>query len=146
MPEPFKLRITRTLSEADNDEGVDVSRFKPGYVYLVGTTVATYLLAIDAAIPAAGDEPALMLPAEAQLFGPPPIADRRVRPRAETRERRQSSMRTPLLRPPAAGGGTGNPAEPAPAGLDRARHACGVERSPSGSRHAQPRPGHIDSR
>lgn len=105
MPEPFKLRITRTLSDADNDDGVDVSRFKPGYVYLVGTTVATYLLAIDAAIPAAGDEPALMLPAEAQLFGPPPIADRRIRPRAETRERRQSSMRTPLLgrRPRAEG-------------------------------------------
>lgn len=96
MPEPFKLRITRTLSEAENDDGVDVSRFKPGYVYLVGTTVASYLLAIDAAVPVADDEPALMLPAEAHLFGPPPIAERRIRPRAQPTERRHSSMRTGL--------------------------------------------------
>jgi hypothetical protein len=94
MAGPFRLRITRTLSEADEEDGVDLGRFKPGYVYVVGPTVAAYLLAIDAAVPDdSGEEPALMLPAEHHLFGPPPIPERRLRPRAKSRERRHSSMR-----------------------------------------------------
>lgn len=97
MAESLRLRITRTLSEADEEDGVDLGRFKPGYVYVVGPTVATYLLAIDAAVPAESDgEPALMLPAESHLFGPPPISERRLRPRAKSRERRHSLMRAGL--------------------------------------------------
>lgn len=45
----MRLRITRQLSGVL--DGVDLSRYRQGFVYDVGTTFAGYLLAMDAAVP-----------------------------------------------------------------------------------------------
>jgi hypothetical protein len=66
----MRLRITRQLCESI--DGIQFSAFRPGYVYEVGTTIANYLLASDAAEPVEGDEPYLILPPERHLFYPTP--------------------------------------------------------------------------
>jgi len=72
MPPPaqMRLRITRQLSESI--DGIQFSAFRAGYVYEVGSTIANYLLASDAAEPAEDNEPYLILPPEKHLFYPTP--------------------------------------------------------------------------
>jgi hypothetical protein len=66
----MRLRITRQLHESI--DGIQLSAFRPGYVYNVGTTVGNYLLAVRAAEPVADDHPFLVLPPERLLFYPRP--------------------------------------------------------------------------
>ena len=72
MPPPasMRLRITKQLHESI--DGIQLSAFRPGYVYDVGTTVGNYLLAVRAAEPVADDHPFLILPPERHLFYPQP--------------------------------------------------------------------------
>jgi hypothetical protein len=72
MPPPaqMRLRITRQLCESI--DGIQFSAFRSGYVYEVGTTIANYLLATEAAEPVEDDEPYLILPPEKHLFYPTP--------------------------------------------------------------------------
>jgi hypothetical protein len=76
----MRLRITRQLRESI--DGIQFSAFRSGYVYEVGTTVASYLLASGAAEPVDDDEPYLILPPEKHLFYPTPTrsAARRHKP------------------------------------------------------------------
>jgi len=66
----MRLRITRQLHESI--DGIQLSAFRPGYVYDVGTMVGNYLLAVRAAEPVADDHPFLVLPPEKHLFYPLP--------------------------------------------------------------------------
>ena len=91
----MKVRITRKLS--GSVDGIDLGRYRPGFAYEVGPVVGTYLLAIHAAIPAEDHTPALRLPPGAYLFGPPPIADRRARPRKHATDRRQRAALAGLV-------------------------------------------------
>jgi hypothetical protein len=80
-----RLRITQRLT--GNIDGVRLDHFEPHYVYDVGVLVGCYLLAIGAAEPVDDEGPALVLPIEQQLFGPPPL-------RVESR--RRTSRPTPV--------------------------------------------------
>ena len=64
----LRLRITRALS--GSIDGIQLDQFRPGYVYAVGTSIGSYLLAIAAAEPVADDTVPVVLPPEKQLFGP----------------------------------------------------------------------------
>lgn len=64
----MRLRITRQLYESI--DGIQFSWFRPGYVYQVGTTIGSYLLAVCAAELAEEDEPYIVLAPENQLFHP----------------------------------------------------------------------------
>jgi CheY-like chemotaxis protein len=55
-----RVRITKNLRGAV--DGIDLAKFLEGLTYDVGTTLANYLLAQGWAIPAAGEEPAVVLP------------------------------------------------------------------------------------
>ena len=66
----MRLRITRHVLESI--DGIQLSAFRPGYVYEVGTIVGNYLLAVRAAEPVADDHPYLILPPERHLFYPQP--------------------------------------------------------------------------
>lgn len=70
MPPPahMRLRITRQLYESI--DGIQFSVFRCGYVYEVGTTIASYLLAVGAAEPVESDAPYVILPPERQFFHP----------------------------------------------------------------------------
>lgn len=47
-----------------------MDQFRPGYVYALGTSLGSYLLAIAAAEPVDDDLAPVILPPEQQLFGP----------------------------------------------------------------------------
>ena len=64
----LRLRITRELS--GSIDGIQLERFRAGFVYAVGTSLGSYLLAIGAAEPVPDDEASLTLAPEQQLFGP----------------------------------------------------------------------------
>ena len=51
----IRLFITRQLCESI--DGIQLSSFRPGYVYQVGPTIGNYLLAVEAAEPADDDNP-----------------------------------------------------------------------------------------
>lgn len=68
-----RLRVTRKLS--GSVDGIQLDRFSPGYVYLVGTTMGNYLMAIGAGVPVSEDTPALRLPPDNVMFGPQPIPE-----------------------------------------------------------------------
>jgi hypothetical protein len=72
MPPPAQMRLRITRQLRDSIDGIQLSVFRPGYVYQVGTTIANYLLAIRAAEPVADDHPYLILPPEKHLFYPGP--------------------------------------------------------------------------
>src|ERR1700756_2390364 len=76
MPPPaqMRLRITRQLCESI--DGIQLSTFRCGYVYDVGTTIGNYLLAIGAAEVVADDHPYIVLPPEMHLFYPAPPMER----------------------------------------------------------------------
>jgi hypothetical protein len=77
-----RVRITQRLS--GSIDGIQLDQFTPGYVYDVGTSLGSYLLAIDAVEPVADDTPALILPLGQRLFGPPPVRLPPLRGAAET--------------------------------------------------------------
>ena len=56
----MRVRITRALT--GDVDGIDLSKFVEGLCYDVGTTLANYLLAQGWAEPAAGDQPAAVIP------------------------------------------------------------------------------------
>ena len=62
MPPPAQMRLRITRQLHDSIDGIQLSVFRPGYVYQVGTTIANYLLAVRAAEPVADDHPYLVLP------------------------------------------------------------------------------------
>lgn len=62
----MRLRVTRELD--GSVDGIQLSQFRPGYLYDVGTSLACYLLAIGAAEPLADERPALVVPLENQLL------------------------------------------------------------------------------
>ena len=64
----MRLRITRQLCECI--DGIQLSAFRRGYVYEVGTTIGSYLLAVGAAEPIDEDHPYIVLPPEKRLFYP----------------------------------------------------------------------------
>jgi hypothetical protein len=64
----LRLRITKTLS--GSIDGIQLGRFKAGYVYYVGPTLGTYLLSLGAAEPVADDTPASILAPDQLMFGP----------------------------------------------------------------------------
>ena len=72
MPPPAQMRLRITRQLHDSIDGIQLSVFRPGYVYQVGTTIANYLLAVRAAEPVADDHPYLVLPPEKHLFYPGP--------------------------------------------------------------------------
>ena len=74
----MRLRITERLT--GNIDGIKLDHFEPRYVYEVGVLVGCYLLAVGAAEPVDDETPALVLPLNQQLFGPPPV-------RVETRRK-----------------------------------------------------------
>src|SRR4029434_7384555 len=92
MPPPaqMRLRITRQLPESI--DGIQFAAFRPGYVYEVGTTIANYLLASEAAEPVGDDQPYLILPPEKHLFYPTPTLSEPLRPK---------SVRRPVVTVPA---------------------------------------------
>ena len=56
----MRLRITRKLS--GSIDGIQLSHFEPGTLYEVGTSLASYLLALGAAEPVNDEAPARILP------------------------------------------------------------------------------------
>ena len=64
----LRLRILKPLT--GSIDGIQLGRFRAGSVYELGSTIASYLLAIGAAEPAPDDAPATLLPPDQQLFGP----------------------------------------------------------------------------
>jgi len=64
----MRIRITKALQ--GNVDGIDLSRFAPGFIYDVGTSLGSYLLCERWAEPVADDSPALVLPLEQQFFHP----------------------------------------------------------------------------
>jgi hypothetical protein len=64
----LRLRITKTLS--GSIDGIQLGRFKAGYVYYVGPTLGTYLLSLGAAETVADDIPASILAPDQLMFGP----------------------------------------------------------------------------
>jgi len=56
----MRIRVTEKLTgEVD---GIALARFTPGYVYDVGVSLGSYLLAMGAVEPVADDTPALVWP------------------------------------------------------------------------------------
>jgi two-component system response regulator MprA len=55
-----QVRITKSLS--GSVDGIDLSKYLEGLTYEVGTTLGNYLLAQGWAVPAAGNQPAAILP------------------------------------------------------------------------------------
>lgn len=55
-----RLKITRRLS--GSIDGLQLSRFAPGEVYDVGTSLGSYLLAVGAAEPVLDETPARIVP------------------------------------------------------------------------------------
>ena len=64
------LRILVTQRLAGSIDGIHLDRFVPGYVYEVGATIGSYLLAVGAARPVDDDIPETVPTPERQLFGP----------------------------------------------------------------------------
>jgi hypothetical protein len=64
----LRLRVTKTLF--GSIDGIQLGRFKAGYVYFVGPTLATYLLSLGAAEIVADDIPASILAPDQLMFGP----------------------------------------------------------------------------
>ena len=64
------LRILVTQRLAGSIDGIHLDRFTPGYVYEVGATIGSYLLAVGAAQPVDDDTPEAVPTPERQLFGP----------------------------------------------------------------------------
>jgi hypothetical protein len=63
----MRVRITQKLY--GSMDGIHLSRFTPGFLYDVGTPLADYLLAIEAAEPVNDQSsPALVVPLTRQLF------------------------------------------------------------------------------
>lgn len=61
-----RVRITKRLT--GSIDGIQLGRFKPGGIYDVTTSLATYLLCERMAEPIADDSPALVVPLEQQGF------------------------------------------------------------------------------
>lgn len=68
-PEVY-VRVTARLT--GTVDGIPLSRFEPGFVYRVGTIMASYLFAMRAAVPVAPTEDACILPPHQRLFSPLP--------------------------------------------------------------------------
>ena len=87
----MRVLITRQLS--GSIDGIQLEPFTPGYIYDVGTSLGSYLMAIEAARPVEDDSPVLVLPLGKHLFGPPPAnAPARISPpvRAQAADRPRS--------------------------------------------------------
>ena len=86
------MRVYITQKLFGSIDGIRLDRFAPGLVYEVGTTLGNYLLSSGAAMPVDDDSPALILPPDNQMFGPPPRTNRRQwstsRPRAVAADRK----------------------------------------------------------
>jgi hypothetical protein len=91
-----RLRITRKLT--GSIDGIQLDRFSPGYVYLVGPIIGNYLMAIGAGVPVSDDAPALRLAPENVMFGPQQVPETAepVDPATPTPERRRHSGTTVL--------------------------------------------------
>ena len=61
----MRIRITRTLK--GSIDGIQLERFIPGCLYVVGTSLGSYLFAVGAAEPVIDDSPALITPLGEQL-------------------------------------------------------------------------------
>jgi len=85
----MRLRITRQLCESI--DGIQLSSFRPGYVYDFGTLIGSYLLSVGAAAPVPDDTPYSVLPPEKLLFGP--VAPDRLPP---TRPSSSTQLREPV--------------------------------------------------
>ena len=68
-PQQVRIRITHKLS--GSIDGIQLDRFVPGCVYVVGTSLGSYLLAIGGAEPVADESPALLTPLAEQMARPP---------------------------------------------------------------------------
>ena len=62
----MRVRITKRLT--GSIDGIQLGRFKPGRIYDVTTSLATYLLCERMAEPVADDSPALVVPFGQQGF------------------------------------------------------------------------------
>lgn len=94
----MRLRITRQLSESI--DGIQMSAFRRGYVYDVGTTIGSYLLAVGAAEPVTDDHPYIVLPPEKQLFYPGPAVAAPAKHRHPSRPRLAVAADRPPRRRP----------------------------------------------
>jgi hypothetical protein len=70
----MRIRITRPL--AGSIDGIQLERFVPGCLYVVGTSLGSYLLAVGAAEPVIDDSPALITPLGEQLGREPGALNR----------------------------------------------------------------------
>ena len=68
--ETGKLRLRITQRVSGSIDGIQLGQFRAGYVYDVGTSIGSYLLAIGAAEPVLDDTAAITLLPEQQMFGP----------------------------------------------------------------------------
>lgn len=84
----MRLRITRQLCESI--DGIQLSAFRRGYVYDVGTMIGNYLLAVRAAEPVTDDHPYIVLPPEMHLFYPGPAVEKTAEWPTPQRHRRSS--------------------------------------------------------
>jgi hypothetical protein len=76
----MRVRITKRLT--GSIDGIQLGRFKPGSIYDVTTSLATYLLCERMAEPVAEDSPALVVPP-----GEPGSERRDVSPKADKRSK-----------------------------------------------------------
>ena len=67
--ESMRIKITRRLS--GSIDGIQLDRFAPGCLYVVGTSLGSYLLAVGAAEPVIDESPALITPLRDQLAREP---------------------------------------------------------------------------
>jgi hypothetical protein len=65
----MRLRITQPLT--GSIDGIQLERFVPGCLYVAGTSLGSYLLAVGAAEPVNDQSPALITPLGEQLARAP---------------------------------------------------------------------------
>lgn len=85
-----KLRVRITESLSGSIDGIQLDRFRTGFVYDVGTSLGCYLLSVGSAEPVLDQSPALILPIEQQLFAAEAEAPAKAKPfgQANDAERR----------------------------------------------------------
>ena len=89
-----KLRVRITEDVTGSIDGIQLDRFRAGFVYDVGTSLGCYLLSVGAAEPVLDQSPALILPIEKQLFAIAPA-----RPKAQPLARAPDIDRRPRKKP-----------------------------------------------
>lgn len=72
------LRIKITQPLLGSIDGIQLGQFVPGYVYAVGTSLGSYLLAMGAAEPVSDESPALLTPLQQQMAHAPAALKRSV--------------------------------------------------------------------